>query len=113
MDNRKLFGKVGEWVACICYLLMFYRILCRNFRTKVGEIDIICVRLRTLVCVEVKARRNYDYDDIIYKRQQMQRMQKVLQIFLQRNNQYYGYDIRFDLVVVSCGALRIYKNISL
>jgi len=38
-----------------------YHILDCNFRTFLGEIDIICIKDKLLIIVEVKGRYNYDY----------------------------------------------------
>jgi putative endonuclease len=52
-------GQLGETLACQYLSRQGYRILLRNYRTKLGEIDIIAEEQGTLVFVEVKARRGH------------------------------------------------------
>jgi putative endonuclease len=57
MDTGK-FGDQGESYAASLLQAKGYTILDRNFRTKVGEIDIIALDDDTLVFVEVKSRKS-------------------------------------------------------
>jgi putative endonuclease len=47
-------GKIGEDIACEYLEMLHYKILKRNFRTRLGEIDIIAKDKKDLVFVEVK-----------------------------------------------------------
>jgi putative endonuclease len=49
-------GKMGEDLAETYLIKLGYMILERNFRCREGEIDIICLKNDTLICIEVKAR---------------------------------------------------------
>lgn len=49
-------GKMGEKIAVKYLQSHDYKILTRNFRSKLGEIDIIAQEKETLVFVEVKTR---------------------------------------------------------
>jgi putative endonuclease len=55
--DRQTLGKEGEELACRELRRRGYAILARRYRTRFGEIDIIGEDGRTLVFVEVKARR--------------------------------------------------------
>jgi putative endonuclease len=57
---RDTLGHRGENAAAAFLKKRGYRILCRNFRCDVGEIDIVARDGQTLVFVEVKTRA---YDD--------------------------------------------------
>ena len=60
-DKRQKFGQQGESLA-IWYLKQNgYKILEQNYRTKLGEIDIIAKDKKTLVFVEVKIRKSVRY----------------------------------------------------
>jgi putative endonuclease len=50
-------GRQGEEIACRYLARLGYRILVRNYRTRLGEVDIIAEQGKTLVFVEVKTRR--------------------------------------------------------
>ena len=60
-DRRQHFGDLGEATAVRHLKKHGYRILERNYRTPLGEIDIIATQKDTLVFVEVKARRTDRY----------------------------------------------------
>ncbi|MCH8158067.1 MAG: YraN family protein, partial [Nitrospinae bacterium] len=55
-EKRLAFGKAGEKAAVAFLKKQGYRILKKNFRTAVGEIDIIAEQGRTVVFIEVKTR---------------------------------------------------------
>ncbi len=54
-------GKMGEEIAERYLKNKGYVILCRNFRCRQGEIDIIATFENTLVFIEVKTRSNLNY----------------------------------------------------
>ena len=61
VDERKQLGLTGEALAEIHLKQAGYRILERNYRTKLGEIDIIAKDHDTIVFIEVKTRRSENY----------------------------------------------------
>ena len=63
--DRQLVGKAGEDLACRELQRRGYAVLARRYRTRFGEIDIVCEDHRTIVFVEVKARRTKNYGDAI------------------------------------------------
>lgn len=52
-------GQRGEELACRYLSRLGYRIILRNYRTRLGEIDIIAEEQGILVFVEVKSRRGH------------------------------------------------------
>lgn len=54
--NRKVLGDAGEALACKFLKKSGYRILARNYKCPVGEIDIICSTDGVVAFVEVKTR---------------------------------------------------------
>ena len=56
-DGRQSLGKLGEELACAELQRRGYAVLDRRYRTRFGEIDIVCRHGATIVFVEVKARR--------------------------------------------------------
>ena len=58
MSVRTVIGSEGERAAAEFLEARGYRILDRNYRTRLGEIDLVAEEGRTLVFVEVKVRRN-------------------------------------------------------
>jgi putative endonuclease len=60
-SDRQTLGKHGETLARHELERRGYAILATRFRTRFGEIDIVCSREGTIVFVEVKARRSLKY----------------------------------------------------
>jgi len=61
-DRRAAFARgVGsESLAALWLRLKGYRVLARRYRTRLGEIDLVVRRGRTVAFVEVKARKSFD-----------------------------------------------------
>ncbi len=55
--SRSLVGTAGEAAAVAHYRRVGYRVLARNWRCRLGEIDLVLFRGRTLIVCEVKSRR--------------------------------------------------------
>ena len=75
MNSFKL-GIFAEYIILFLYKICFYRILHRRYKTYVGEVDLIVVKGKTLVFIEVKARK-YDLYDGIVSSQQIDRIRKA------------------------------------
>ena len=58
INARQQFGKKSESIAVRHLKKNGYRIIEQNYRTKLGEIDVIAKDRDTIVFVEVKARRS-------------------------------------------------------
>ena len=52
---------IGEDLACEFFRKKGYKIIERNFRKGYGEIDIVCLKNKTLIFVEVKTRTSTSY----------------------------------------------------
>ncbi len=92
-------GLIAEYVAIIIYKIKLYQILYHRKRYYVGEIDIIALRGKQLVFIEVKARRS-DVDDRILSTHQQMRIKRSASIFLSTNPKYQNYHVRFDLIII-------------
>lgn len=80
--DNKITGNKGEEIACKFLENKGYRIEERNFRTRFGEIDIVCWDGPFLVFVEVKTKIGHDFgepEDMVNKSKlgQVQRMGEV------------------------------------
>ncbi len=103
-------GILAEYFVLICYVIRFYQPLHHRYKSYVGEIDLIMKRGKQLVFIEVKARKYGIHDGIVSDNQQ-QRITQAAELFVAKHQQYNGYDIRFDLVIVKPYCLpQIIKN---
>lgn len=93
------FGLFAEYIVALFYLIKFYKILGHRVKTRMGEIDLVVLRGRTIVFLEVKARMK-EIDEILCTSIQQKRIRNAAAIFLQRNPKYNGYDVRFDFCVI-------------
>ncbi|MEQ8236022.1 MAG: YraN family protein [Syntrophomonadaceae bacterium] len=96
---RRALGKWGEDIAADYLRQRGYRIITRNFRTRAGEIDIVCRRGRLLVFVEVKTRNGTTYgspEESITPAKQRQIRQLALAYL--DNNRMPFEEVRFDVI---------------
>jgi putative endonuclease len=59
--RRKLLGRQGEEAAAHYLEKNNYKILCRNYSCRLGEIDIVACERDVIVFVEVRSRSSSDY----------------------------------------------------
>lgn len=80
--NQKL-GARGEAIACDYLQKKGYSIVTRNWRTKLGEIDIVAKRDGVFVFVEVKTRggTGYGYPEEAITAEKRQRMERVAELY--------------------------------
>jgi putative endonuclease len=96
-------GRRAEWLAAWWLRLKGYRILARDLRTPVGEIDLIARRGRVLALVEVKARPSLEEAAWSLTPFQRARIERAALAVLQRDPAYGTLDMRFDVVLVAPG----------
>ena len=61
LNQKQKTGEKGETIAERLLKKKGYKILERNYRTKLGEIDIIAKDKKTIVFVEVKTRKSWQF----------------------------------------------------
>lgn len=110
--NTRLTGDYYEVLAEEYLVKQGYRILERNFRCKLGEVDIIAMQDATLVFVEVKYRADCLHgqpsDAVNYKKQV--RISNVASYYVYTHKQYANYNCRFDVVSIVGSEITLYKN---
>tara|TARA_B100001564_G_scaffold348443_1_gene350365 strand:- start:1764 stop:2114 length:351 start_codon:yes stop_codon:yes gene_type:complete len=74
-------GKLAESWTSIILTFKGYRVLCRNYKSYYGEIDIIAVRANTLCAIEVKYRKSSENFLEAVSPQQQARILNSLQFF--------------------------------
>ncbi|MDD4953643.1 MAG: YraN family protein [Candidatus Omnitrophica bacterium] len=111
MSKKNIYlGRSGEELAVDFLRENGYRILARNYRSSLGEIDIIAREKETLCFIEVKARASTRFglpQEAVSPAKQRQ-ISRIALLFLKENNSL-GKSARFDVVSViyDAGAPRI------
>ena len=105
--NSKIIGNEGESRASAYLESKGFEIIERNWRTKLGEIDIIAYKNDVLVFVEVKTLPNGTLDMIQRElnNQKRQRILKTSKRFLLNHRQYSNSYVRFDVIVIDMPGL--------
>lgn len=97
-QRAERYGRAGESLAALYLRLKGYRIVARDLRTPVGEIDLIVHRGNLIAFVEVKT-RSVDTSDVLTAAQR-RRIVRAAELFLAHRPEFAASDIRFDLIFV-------------
>ena len=80
-----------------------YEIIELNYRIKFGEIDIISLKNKYLIFIEVKTRRCEKFGkpqfSVNYSKQNQ--IKKIAKFFIYEYQQFTKYKIRFDVIVIN------------
>lgn len=103
--TRRRLGEWGERQAEQHLLDAGYRIVARNWRAAVGELDLIAEKERTLVFVEVKARSTdrYGSPEEALTRRKRRRLQRAAWRYLEETDQLRA-DWRLDVIALVRGS---------
>lgn len=100
MAEHNLYGQAGEEAAAAYLAARGYVVLERNWRTKRGEVDIICRQGDLLVIVEVKSRREGEERPAeLLNAAKRRRLRAAAEAYLRAKG--LEAEVRFDLVVVT------------
>lgn len=100
-SSNKELGCFGEELAKSYLLNKAYKILEKNYRSKLGEIDIIALIENTVVFVEVKTRKNLSFGlpcEAVTKKKRFKIYQTAQYFIL--NKHFYDLNCRFDIIEV-------------
>lgn len=89
--------------------------MARNYRKKIGELDIIAKDSNVWVCVEVKLRRNTDHGHPLetINRRKLSRMIAAFNLYLMDNKLNPAHTpMRFDIIAIHNDELTWLKNVS-
>lgn len=98
-------GLSAETLAAWYLRLTGWRILKRRYKTKVGEIDLIAKKRKTVAFVEVKARKNRLAALEAVTPASQQRISRAARIFVTEHPKAGFFTLRFDVIVVRPWAL--------
>ena len=104
LQRRKKAQKMGhlaEWLARQYLRLTGYKIQCRNWRSRRGEIDIIARRGKVIVFVEVKARSDMAAIDSSISTYQWRRICSAAEDYISQHAALQNCHWRFDAIYIS------------
>ncbi len=98
---NKYKGDIGEQLATNYLKKNKYKILARNYKNKIGEIDIIARQKKTIVFIEVKTRSSLQFGNpseaVNFHKQT--KIRQVAECYLQQFKIKYS-DLRFDVIEI-------------
>jgi putative endonuclease len=102
--STKTLGRLGEQLAAAHVERLGWRVVARNFQTRLGELDLVAVDEDALVFCEVKtcrAGRMAPWDSLhVRKRSQVRRMAGIWLARAGRERPYFQ-EVRFDAIGVT------------
>lgn len=107
MDDRerKAIGQLGEELALAHLLAHGLKPLIRNYRCKMGELDLVMMEREVLVFVEVRTRATNDYGgaaaSVDWKKQH--RLVLAAEHLRMKRVELRRYPARFDVVAITTG----------
>ena len=110
--NKRQIGNEYESLACEYLEQEGLQILVRNYRVKIGEIDIIALDEEELVFIEVKYRKNTDFGGAGYAipRKKQQIIRRVAQWYMNQFHIHPDSFCRFDAVLIDGMEVTHIKN---
>lgn len=108
---KKLLGRIGETQAEKYLKKVGYKILEKNYKTRIGEIDIIASEEGIIVFVEVKTRstNNYGSPAQAVDKNKQKKYQRVAQEYLIKTGQT-DKNCRFDVVEIENKKINLIKD---
>ncbi|MDO4673607.1 YraN family protein [Campylobacter sp.] len=104
-------GILGENRACAFLKKRGFELVERNFRSRMGEIDIIAKRDAILHFVEVKFTQKADHEP--YERLDGKKTEKLLKtIEFYKLDRGFDGDFQLDLICISGDEIQFFENIS-
>ena len=95
-------GAAGESQAALFLQQKGFNILAKNYKTKLGEIDVIAQRGDVIAFVEVKTRTShYFHASLLITPSKQRKIALTAKQFIQENNLDGNFVLRFDTVFVS------------
>lgn len=112
MDSRKKFGQAGEELAEKFLVSRGFKLLAHNFRSKVGEIDLIMRNSEEIIFVEVKARHGASTARVFeaVDESKLSKISAVAEEWLEQKK-LQNVSWRIDLVIIEADKLRWVKGV--
>ncbi len=101
--TKKELGRLSETLACLYLARSGYEVVTRNYRCKVGEIDIVTLHKNCLVFVEVRSKSSMYLGraEDTFTHKKLMRIKLLGSIFLAKNHYSGAINYRFDAICIS------------
>ena len=116
MDARPTTGSLGEDAAERLYVRRGYRVVARNWRCRIGELDLVVARTGVVVVVEVKTRKGSRFGGgyVAVDGRKRAKIRAVTEVFLQQTGAN-DAGVRFDVASVwlrpdSSAAVEVFED---
>lgn len=103
MVKNRVLGRHGENIALNYFSGLGYKVLERNYKCRIGEVDIIAQKDSSLIFIEVKTRTSLSYGHPVesVSEHKIKKIKDVAGFFMANNNNLYpNFDVRFDVVSI-------------
>ncbi|HEX5455151.1 MAG TPA: YraN family protein [Stellaceae bacterium] len=94
-------GRLAEWLCCWHLRLRGWRIIARDWRCPMGEIDILARRGGVLAAIEVKRRRDPGSAAEAVQPRQRRRIARAAAAYLLTRPDLAGLALRFDVMLMA------------
>ena len=96
------FSRIGEDLAARYLVTNGYSVVCRNFRKRCGEIDLIVEKDQHLIFCEVKTRTSHSIESALssVSFSKQRKITRAAQLYINENQNFGNYIFRFDVILV-------------
>ncbi len=110
--NKRKEGTHYEDVAAAYLTDLGYRIIARNYRCRMGEIDLVAREGKYLVFAEVKERSSSfcGYGSESVDRRKQERILRTARYYMMKKRVDQFMPVRFDVVAIDRGNIRLIRN---
>ncbi|MEX0768723.1 MAG: YraN family protein [Microthrixaceae bacterium] len=110
-DPRKL-GQYGEDIATQWYLDRGYSVLCRNWRCRSGELDIVLSKGKQIIICEVKTRSSARYGTALEAvgPAKQRKLRSLAAQWLREEAPFKPDSVRFDVAAVLGGKINVLES---
>jgi putative endonuclease len=104
-------GLAGEEAAVKTLKKKGYKIVERNYRTRLGEIDVVAEEGGCLVFVEVKNRNTGLFGEAVCSIDERKKKHMVnAALYYMKTHEAFGRRVRFDVIAIDSGHVKLVKG---
>lgn len=110
--NKRMIGSVFEDIAVTYLLKHDFQILERNYRCKIGEIDIVAKKNHILHFIEIKYRKDETYGNAVYSvtKKKQEKIYRIAECYLLEHMIRPNISISFDVLAITGNDVNYIEN---